>query len=130
MNYDKEKGFVYYTKNGVLEGSFEMFSARNFYKRIYYLFDKYRGENPYILGHSFPISPYASFFDICFYGEYFKPKKEYEYTEYFLQKSVLCTPVAPPPKTEKNYDAICARCFFNKCTKASYCKKVNKEVYL
>ncbi|MDD3726448.1 MAG: DUF6067 family protein, partial [Candidatus Ratteibacteria bacterium] len=115
INYDEEKGFSYYTKDGVLEGTDEIFAARNHFKRIYYLFDKYRGPDrkPYTLGHSSPESPYASFFDCCFCGEMIKPKKPYDWTHTYLQERIECRPIAPPPTGEINYELYPYRALFS-----------------
>ncbi|MDP6504750.1 MAG: DUF6067 family protein, partial [Planctomycetota bacterium] len=76
LDRNTTKGHLYRTKDGNEEGTYELFAIRDLYKRIYYLFEKYRGpeRKPYILGHGFAMSaPYMSFWDAAVNGEEIKP---------------------------------------------------------
>ena len=60
---------------------------RNLYKRLYWLFEKYRGptRKPYIMGHGMgEFLPIASFWDVGFHGEALKPYSKFEYTRWLL----------------------------------------------
>ena len=111
MNFDKKKNLAYYTKDGVLEGSRELFATRDMYKRLYHVFDALRGEGrkPYLLGHGSPAAaPYMSFWDINFHGEEIKPRTKFEITKLFLQKMLSGKPIPGPakPDAERSYDAF------------------------
>jgi hypothetical protein len=72
INFDESQGMAYYTKDGIREGTAEIFAARDLYKRLYCEFDKLRGpeQKPYLLGHgSSAFIGIAPFWDVAFSGE-------------------------------------------------------------
>jgi len=113
-NFDASKGYCYTTKDGVQEGTMEYFAARDFYKRLYCVFEELRGpaRKPYILGHGSPCHfPLASFWDLNFHGEALKPKKPFEFTQWNLQKRLEGHPITPTaqPDAERSSDAFAYR---------------------
>jgi hypothetical protein len=115
-NYDPEKGYEYWTKDGAHEGTYELFAARDFYKRLYWVFEngKGHGQNPFLISHASPIlTPLASFWDIVFHGEGLNAKKPYDYTRWFLQKNLISLHWAREPgKEERDYQAASFRMAF------------------
>jgi len=114
VQYDER---AYYTKDGNLEGTADIFACRDFYKRLYFLFDTMRGEKekPYILGHGVPaMLPVCSFWDIAFHGEEIKPKAKFEATMLFLQKDLKGNPIPGPaePEAARDYNAVAYRTLF------------------
>lgn len=88
---------AYYTKDGKLEGFVDIFACRDLYKRLYFIFDKLRGESekPYILGHGVPaMLPVCAFWDVAFHGEEVKPRVKFEFTELFLKTNLKGNPIA------------------------------------
>jgi hypothetical protein len=110
INSDPEKGLTYTTKDGVQEGTFESLATRDFYKRLYWLFEQRGGpdKKPWIVGHGFASSvPYAAFWDMTINGEEIKPDKNFGFTELVLQKSMEGNPIAilSGSVEENNYGA-------------------------
>ena len=113
-NFDESKGYCYTTRDGVQEGTMEYSAARDFYKRLYCVFEELRGpaRKPYILGHGHPSHlPLASFWDLNFHGEALKPKKPFEFTQWNLQKRLEGHPIAPTaqPDAARSFDAFAYR---------------------
>jgi len=116
-NRNRAKNLVSVTRDGVEEGTYQYFAARNLYKRLYWAFEKLRGpkRKPYILGHSgryfFPLS---SFWDVEFHGEEVKPAKPFEFTQWYLQKTLSGAPSAKPASADapRSYDALAFRCSY------------------
>ncbi|MBI4026589.1 MAG: hypothetical protein HY360_16500 [Verrucomicrobia bacterium] len=111
LDFNEEKGLVYKTKDGVTEGTYEVFATRDLYKRVYYLFDKLRGvgRKPYIIGHGFPSQPaIVSFWDVVGHGEELKPTEAFAATRVYLQKSGTGNPMVTPDASDQNrtYDAF------------------------
>ncbi|MBI4027258.1 MAG: hypothetical protein HY360_19895 [Verrucomicrobia bacterium] len=111
ISLDPDKGHAYLTKDGVQEGTFESLATRDFYKRLYWLFDTHRGpgKKPWFIGHSFAAcAPYASFWDMTINGEEIKPDRKFGFSDLVLQKSLEGNPSALPGKSEsdKSYDAF------------------------
>lgn len=117
LNYDPAKNLTYVTVDGVHEGSIELFATRDFYKRLYYIFEHARDgdSHPWILGHGFGGSvPYCSFWDINFNGEEIKPSRPFEFTRLNLEKSLVGTPLAQAQEGRDawSYDAYSYRSVF------------------
>jgi len=121
-NRNRAKNLVSVTRDGVEEGTHQYFAARNLYKRLYWAFEKLRGpkRKPYILGHSgryfFPLSSFwdVSFWDVEFHGEEVKPAKPFEFTQWYLQKTLSGAPSAKPASADapRSYDALAFRCSY------------------
>ncbi len=114
QNFDASKGLAYTTRDGVQEGTQEHFATRDLYKRLYYLFDQYRGpaRKPYILGHGFPSDqPIATFWDVNFHGEALKPFTPFEFTRWNLQEKTSGAPLAKPAvdSDKRSYDGLSYR---------------------
>ncbi|MCF7847964.1 MAG: DUF6067 family protein [Kiritimatiellales bacterium] len=120
-NFDPEKNMVYETLDGQTEGTLEVFATRDLYKRLYYVFDKHRGEEnrPYILGHGYPIGmAFRSFFGVLFHGEGMKPAERFDMTRWYLQtrlksgtgdglkKSQASRLFGTDPDAERDYTAV------------------------
>ncbi|MCC6580347.1 MAG: carbohydrate binding domain-containing protein [Phycisphaeraceae bacterium] len=117
QDFNAELGLSYTTMDGVTEGTYSVFAARDLYKRMYCLFEKYRGEakKPYILGHGLPMMPaITSFWDMTFHGEELKPAEAYGCTKMFLQTRAAASPLAVPDDTDEHrtYDAHYFRSMF------------------
>jgi hypothetical protein len=95
-NFDDTKNLSYTTRDGIKEGTVQLLAARNLYKRLYWLFAKYRaGRHPWIIGHHIrELYPINAFCDLELHGEGIKPKKAFDYTKTWLQPVVKGTPVA------------------------------------
>ena len=117
-NLDEEKGLSVATKDGVVEGTTELFAARDLYKRLYYVFEQARGtRKPWMLGHGFAAAaPYASFWDVNFNGEEIKPKAKFEFTKMNLQKSLEGHPCAILKDSDdsRTFDAFSYRAIFGR----------------
>ncbi|MCF7847965.1 MAG: DUF6067 family protein [Kiritimatiellales bacterium] len=117
-NFDLGKNLTYKTLDGKTEGTCEIFATRDFYKRLYYVFDKHRGEEkmPYILGHGFPIGlAYRGFWSVCFHGEGMKPAERFDMTHWYLQTSLRNTDAdgvqqsymyTTEPDAERSFEAV------------------------
>jgi hypothetical protein len=118
-NKNKSKNLTYVTPDGVEEGTYQYFAARDLYKRLYWVFEKLRGPNrkPYILGHSgryfFPLS---AFWDVEFHGEEIKPSTPFEFTQYYLQNTLTGAPIAGPASadSQRSYNSVTFRCSYGK----------------
>lgn len=99
-NFDESKQLSHITRDGVKEGTVQILAARNLYKRLYWLFGKYRmGRHPWIIGHHLrELYPISAFCDLELHGEGVKPKKAFEYSGIWRGKTVKGTPVASAGK--------------------------------
>lgn len=95
-NFDDAKNLCYTTRDGIKEGAVQLLAARNLYKRLYWLFAKYRaGRHPWLIGHHIrELYPINAFCDLELHGEGIKPKKAFDYTKTWLQPIVKGMPVA------------------------------------
>lgn len=113
-NLDEARGFRYTTKDGIVEGTEEIFAGRDLYKRLYCLFEDLRGESrkPYILGHGEPVgTPISAFWDVQFHGEGLKPRQKFDCTAWYLGERLIVKDrvTGPATGTERNYNAIVYR---------------------
>lgn len=120
-NMDESRGMTYTTLDGVKEGMVELFAARDHYKRVYWVLEKYRGtkNQPYLIAHSFPaIASTMAFWPILMHAEELVPNEPYGFTKYFLQErsgpnernKIWTTPADPDVK--RTYDAYTYRAGF------------------
>ena len=95
-NFDDAKNLCYTTRDGIKEGTVQLLAARKLYKRIYWLFAKYRaGRHPWLIGHHIrELYPINAFCDLELHGEGVKPKKAFDYTKTWLQPVVKGIPIA------------------------------------
>lgn len=117
-NFDERKKLAYKTKDGVLEGTKEFLALRDYYKRVYWVFEQERGADnePCMLGHACAVAPvYQSLWSLMFGGEGFKPADRYVYSDWYKQTKLH----APgervslsEPDAERNYDAIVYRMLY------------------
>lgn len=115
LNLDPTKGLAYRTKDGIEEGTLELYALRDLYKRLYYIFDKRRGagRKPYMLGHGFAAAaPYMSFWDMAVNGEEVKPAKNYDATKLFLQQRLKGDPIAVFGPGKTSYDGFAYRTIY------------------
>lgn len=110
-NFDDSKQLSYTTRDGSKEGTVQLLAARNLYKRLYWLFAKYRaGRHPWLIGHHIrELYPINAFCDLELHGEGLKPKKAFDYTRIWHQPLVKGTPIAQP----KTYSSEIAAPGFN-----------------
>ena len=115
-NFDEGRGLAYQTKDGVREGTTEFLAARDFYKRIYYVFGEHRDENshPWIMGHSFAsTAPLSSFFDAAVNGEEIKPVAALDFGRMASQDLLRGAPIAKPEaEYRKTLDGAAYRAIF------------------
>lgn len=105
ISFDPAKGHIVITKDGVREGTAELFATRDFYKRLYRVFEQNRGENshPWFMGHGFAANaPFSSFWDINFNGEEIKPDAPFQATALNIQKNLCGDPIAILDPAEKD----------------------------
>lgn len=117
ISYDPDKGHVVMTKDGVREGTAELFATRDFYKRLYRVFEQNRGENshPWFMGHGFAANaPFSSLWDMNFNGEEVKPNAPFQATALNIQKDLHGDPLAilDPAQKDPDYNAYAFRAIF------------------
>ena len=114
----KKRGNFYSTLDGEKNGTIEIFALRNLLKRLQYVFLKARGKKkwPFLIAHGFPVfTPIYSLYDICYYGESFKPKKLGAYRKYFLANYLAFGSTGRLKTVGKpSFDAACLRIMFGK----------------
>ena len=95
-NFDDTKNLSYITRDGTKEGTVQLLAARDLYKRLYWLFAKYRTDrHPWMIGHHIrELYPINAFCDLELHGEGIKPKHAFDYTATWLQPVIKGTPVA------------------------------------
>jgi hypothetical protein len=121
-NMDESRDMAYTTLDGVKEGTVEFYAARNHYKRLYWIFEKYRGQNnqPYLIAHGTPPNGNITmaFWPILMHAEELVPNEPYGFTKFFLQElgvaneraKIWTTPADPNAK--RSYDAYAYRASF------------------
>jgi glycosyl hydrolase family 123 len=105
-NFDPKRNYNYTTLDGKVEGTRELYAARNLYKRLYYTFAKLRGKSkPYIWGHGYPIfTPMSSFWGVGVHGEQFKPKKMFDLSNYLFNRETSTNPTINKVKLPRQAD--------------------------
>ena len=104
-----------YPIDGVREGTKEFLAHRDFFKRVYWVFETERGADtePCMLGHTGSVAPvFQSLWSLWFGGEGFKPKEEYVYSDWYLQRKLVAPGIRlglPEPGAPRDYDAVVYR---------------------
>lgn len=119
ISNDPDKGHVVMTKDGVREGTAELFATRDFYKRLYRVFEQNRSQDshPWFMGHGFAANaPYCSFWDMNFNGEEIKPEAKFQATALNVQKDLRGNPIAilDPAENDPEYNAYAYRAIFGR----------------